>query len=99
MVGVSLVRMDGLMIGTGEGSLVGLSMGLTFGSQLDFPNPGAHLHSMLRKAPLGLWFGSDVVWGVGISCIPPSGDFITPQTNSVRNFQHQEFLNLSLSPN
>ena len=60
MVRVSLGRMSGLMIGTGEGSLVGLSLGLPLGSPLEYPNPGDDLPVMLLGAPLGLWFGSQV---------------------------------------
>ena len=40
LVGVSLGTMYVLMIGTGKGSLVGLSLGLPLGSPLEYPNPG-----------------------------------------------------------
>ena len=54
--------------------------------------------SMMMGAPLELWFGFDMVWGVGISCIPPSGDFITSEINAVRYLQLLELLTLALSP-
>ena len=40
MVGVSLGPLTGLVIGTGEGYVVGLSLLLTLGSPLDYPNLG-----------------------------------------------------------
>ena len=45
------------MIGTGEGYLVGLSLGLTFGYPLKSPNTVSKLISMLLGVNLGLWFG------------------------------------------
>ena len=53
--------MVGLMIGTGEGYLVGLSLGFTLGSPLKSPNHGAELPGMLLVATLRLWFGSELV--------------------------------------
>ena len=74
MVGVPLGTLVGLKIGTGEVSLVGLSLGLTLGYPLESPNTRAEFPDMLMGAPIGLWFVSDVVWGAGISCVPPYGD-------------------------
>ena len=48
--------MVGLMIGTGGLYLVGLSLVLTLGSPLEYPNTGADIPGMLLGAPLGLWF-------------------------------------------
>ena len=59
MVGVLLCTMPGLMIGTGEVSLVDLSLGLPLGYPLDSTNPVDELHDTLLGAPLGLWFGSE----------------------------------------
>ena len=87
LVGVSLVLLDDLMIGTGEVSLAGLSLGLQLGFPLKFM-PG-----ILLGAPTGLWFVSEAVrclccfcrlkycneatcFGVSTSCLPPSGAFI-----------------------
>ena len=64
---------------------------------LDSPNPGADSTGTLMGAPLGLWFVSDVFWGVGIYCVPPFGAFITYKINSVRYCHLVEFLTLSLS--
>ena len=47
LVGVSLGRMDGHMIGTVEVFLVGLSLERSLESPLEFPNPGAELHETL----------------------------------------------------
>ena len=52
----------------------------------------------LMGAHIGLWFGSDMVLGVGISCVPPTGFFKTSKTNSVSYFQLLKLLTLSLSP-
>ena len=71
------------MIGTGEGYLVGLPLGLPLGSPLNYPNLGADMPSMLMGTPLGLWFFSDMVWWVGIYCVPSSGSFIASKMNSV----------------
>ena len=49
------------MIGTVEGSLVGLSLGLTRVSPLESKNIEAELPDMLLGAPLGLCFGSEAV--------------------------------------
>ena len=51
--------MADLIIGTGEGFLVGLLLGLKIGSPLDSPNTGAELHYTLLGDPLGLCFGSE----------------------------------------
>ena len=96
LVGISLGQMDALMIGTDEGSVVGLSLVFPLGSPLDSPNPGADLSGTLLYAPLGLWFFSDVVWGVGIYFVPPSGSSIASKMNSVRYCQLVEILTLSL---
>ena len=96
MVGLSLGPMAGLMIGAGEGSVVGLSLVFPLGYPLDSPNPGSELSGTLLVAYLGLWFFYDVIWGVGISCVPPYGSFIASKMNSVRYCQLMEFLNLSL---
>ena len=93
----SLVTLAGLIIGTGEGSLIGLSLGLPLGSPLESTNTGADMPGTLLGAPPGLWFEFDVVWGVGISCLPLSGAFITSTMNSVRYLQLVELLTLSLS--
>ena len=97
LVGFYLVILAGLMIGTGEGYLVGLSLGLPLGSPLDSKNHGADLSGMLLDTPLGFWFGSEMLWGVGIYCVPTSGAFIISKINSVRYFQLLEFPTLSLS--
>ena len=55
--------MSGLMIGTGVGSLFGLSLIIPLGYPLESTNPGADLPVMMLDAPSRLWFGSDVVWG------------------------------------
>ena len=52
----------------------------------------------LLGAPLGLWFGYDLVWGVIISWVTPSGAFIIFKINSLRYYQLVELLTLSLSP-
>ena len=49
------------MIGTREGYLVGLSLGISLVSSLESPNPGADLPGTLLGTPLGLWFGSEAV--------------------------------------
>ena len=96
MVGFSLGPMAGFVIGTLEVYLVGLSLGFPLGYPLDYPNTGAELSGTLLFAPLRLWFFSDVIWGVGISFVPPYGYFIASKMNSVRYFQLMEFLTLSL---
>ena len=53
MVVFSLGTLVGLIIGTGEGSLVGLSLVLTLGYPLGYPNPGAYLTGTLLGMPLG----------------------------------------------
>ena len=58
---------------------------LTLEYPLEYPNHGADLPGMLMGAPLGLWSSSDMVWGVVISCVPPSGSLITSNMNSVRH--------------
>ena len=78
--------------------MVGLSLRLSLASLLEYPSPGDELTDMLLGVPLGLWFGSDVVWEVGIYCVPPYGYFITSKINSVRYCQLMELLTLSLSP-
>ena len=60
LVGFLLRTMDGLMIGTGEGSLVGLSLVLPLVYPLESPNTGSELYDTLLGSPLGLWFGSEV---------------------------------------
>ena len=84
MVGVSLGPLPALRTGTGEISMVDLSLGLPLGSQLEYPNTGADPPRTLMGAPLGLWFGSDMVWGLGISCVPTSGALIKYNKNLVR---------------
>ena len=79
MVGVSLGRLAGLIIGTGEGSLVWLSLGLTLGSTLESPNTGDYMPVMLM---------------LGIFCVRPSGAFITSKINSVQYCQLLELLTL-----
>ena len=61
LVGVSLVKMGGLLIGTGELFLVGLSMVFTLGYLLESPNPGSVLPGTLIETPIGFWFGSEAV--------------------------------------
>ena len=51
MVGFSLGKLAGLMIGTVEGSLVGLSLGITIVTPLEYPNPGDDLPVTLLGAP------------------------------------------------
>ena len=60
LVEVSLGRLSGSMIGTGEGYLVGLSLVLPLRSSLEPLNPGAQLPGTLLVAPSGLWFGYEV---------------------------------------
>ena len=57
MVGVIIVRLAGLMIGTGGRYLVGLSVGIPLGSPLESPNPDNQMPDTLLGAPLGSWFG------------------------------------------
>ena len=61
LVGVSLGTMCGLMIGTVEESIFGLSLVLPLVSPLESPNPGADLPGTLLGAPHGLCFGFEVV--------------------------------------
>ena len=49
------------MIGTREGYLFGLSLGLTLGTALEPTNPGSDLPVTLLGVPIRLWFGSEVV--------------------------------------
>ena len=98
LVGFSLGILSGLMIFTGEVYLVGLSLVLLLRSPLDSPNPITELTVMLLGAPLGMWFVSYMVLGVGISCVPPSGYVITYKMNSVKCCQLLELITLSLSP-
>ena len=98
LVGVSLGTLAGSMIDTRGVSLFGLSLGLPLGSPLESKNLGSELHGTLIGAPIGLWLGSNVIWGVVISCVPPSGDFITSKTNLVRYYQLLELITLLLSP-
>ena len=53
--------MAGLMIGNGEVSLIGLSLGFPLGPPLESPNPGAELPGTLLGAPQELWFVSEAV--------------------------------------
>ena len=80
---ISLEPLDGFIIGAGKGCLVGLSLVLPLGSPLDSQNPVSDIPVTLMVAPLGLCFGSDIVWGLGISCVPPSGYFITSKMSSI----------------
>ena len=61
LVGVSIRPIFGLIIGIGEESLVGLSLGLPLGYLLDSPNPGSDLPGTVLVTPIGLWFGSEAV--------------------------------------
>ena len=97
LVGVSIVPLYVLMIVTGEEYFVVLILVIPRVSQLEAPNPIAELPGTLMDAPLGLWFLSCAVWGVGISCVPPYGDLITSNMTSVRYCQLLEFLTLALS--
>ena len=97
MFGVSLCPLSGFIIFTREVSLVGFSLVLSLGSPLESPNPGSDLSSTLLREPFGLWFGSDVEWGIVIYFISPSRTFITSNINSVRYFQLLELQALSLS--
>ena len=91
-----LDTLAGLIIDTKEGYLVDLSLELPLESPIEPPNPGADLPDTLPGAPLGLCFVSNMVWVEGISCIPPSGAFITSKMNSVKYYKFLEFLTLSL---
>ena len=57
MVLVSLGELGGLVIGTVEGYLVILSLGLPLGSPIGYPNLRAVLPVPLLSAPIGLLFG------------------------------------------
>ena len=61
MVGVSLGALVGLIIGTGERPLVELPMVITLVSPLESPNNGYVMPVTFLNAPLGLWFGYEVV--------------------------------------
>ena len=61
LVGFSLGSLDGLIIVTGEGYLVGLSLQITLGSPLESPNHVSKMPGMLLGAPFGLCIGSEVV--------------------------------------
>ena len=61
MVVSSLGPLAGLRIGTVEGSLVVLSLGIPLGSPLESTNPGADMPGTLLGAPLGLWCVSEMV--------------------------------------
>ena len=58
LIVVSLGTLVWLMVGTGEGSFFGLSLGLPLGYPPESTNIGSELSSMLMGGPLGLWFGS-----------------------------------------
>ena len=53
--------MAGLIIGTVEGYMIVLSLGIILVYPLESPNPGSELSDMLSGAPLGLWFGSEAI--------------------------------------
>ena len=57
---------DGLMIGTGEGFVVGLSLELSLGSSLDFPNLG--VTGIILGIYLGKYFGFlfDSIWYINV---------------------------------
>ena len=54
LVRVSLVRIGGLMIGTGGGSLAVLSLVLTIVYPIEYPNTGDSLPGTLLGSPVGL---------------------------------------------
>ena len=58
MVVVSFGTLVGFIIVTVEGYLVGLSLGISLVSQLEYPNPVYVLPLTLLGAPLVFWFGS-----------------------------------------
>ena len=61
--------MAGLMIVTGEGSLVGLSLGITLGSPFEYPNTGLTGIILVISLvnPLGSLF--DSIWNINW-CVP-----------------------------
>ena len=61
MIGVSLGALGGLVIGTREGSLVGLSLVFTIKYPFEYPNTRYVLPGTLLVTSLGLWFGSEFV--------------------------------------
>ena len=61
MVVFSLGKLVGLMIVTGEGYFVGLSLVLPLGYPLQYTNPGDDMPDMLPVAPLGFGFGSEAI--------------------------------------
>ena len=61
MVGSSLCTLAGLIIGTVERCLVGLSLGIPLGYPLEYLNLGYFLSVTLMGAPLWLLFISDSV--------------------------------------
>ena len=73
MVVVLFGTLVGLMIGTGEVSLVGLSLVLPLGYPLESTNTGVDMPGTLMGASLGLWFGSEAVrcwcyWCLLVDC-------------------------------
>ena len=54
LVGVSLGPLDGLIIGTGEVYIVGLSQIIPLGSPFEYPNPG------LTDIIIGLFLGNPI---------------------------------------
>ena len=63
LVSVSLGKLAVLMIGTGEGCLVGLSLRLPLVSPLESPNPGAdsvYLFVSLNGMVLGMSLGNRI---------------------------------------
>ena len=78
LVGVSLDTLDGLIIGTGGGSLVGLSLRLPLGPLLEPPNTGAEIGSLFESLTgviLGISLGNslasllDSIWCIN-RCVP-----------------------------
>ena len=49
------------MIGTGEGYLVELSLGIPLGPPIGYLNPGDVMHGTLLGETPGLWFGYEAV--------------------------------------
>ena len=61
LVGFSLGALGGLMVGTGEVSLVVLSLGLTLGYSLEYQNTGAVIGSLFESLIgniLGMYLGN-----------------------------------------
>ena len=69
------------------GTLMGYTLGLFFGYEAV-----VCLCSCLRLMD----FHKATCWGVGISCVPPSGYFITSKESSVRYFQLLDLITLSV---